>query len=153
MTLRLALYQPDIPQNAGTLMRLCAGLGVPLDVIEPCGFIMNDKNFRRAAMDYIDLIDMTRHIDWHAFMAQKKGRLILLTAHAPARYTDFAFEVDDILLAGRESAGAPENVASSCDAAVAVPMRPPARCLNVAVACSMVLGEALRQTRWSKTTP
>lgn len=150
--MRLALYQPDIPQNTGTLMRLCAGLGVAMDIIEPCGFVLNDKNLKRAGMDYLDHLDLTRHDSWEKFLAHKKSRLILMENNVPTRYTDFIFREDDILLAGRESAGVPDFVAAACDAAVLIPMTPPARSLNVAVASSMILGEALRQTRWNKNT-
>jgi tRNA (cytidine/uridine-2'-O-)-methyltransferase len=150
--MRLALYQPDIPQNTGTIMRLCAGLGVALDIIEPCGFVLNDKNLKRAGMDYLEHLDLTRHISWDAFLAQKQGRLILMENDGAYVYSDFSFQSGDILLAGRESAGVPADVAKVCAAVVKIPMTPPARSLNVAVASGIILGEALRQTRWSKKT-
>jgi tRNA (cytidine/uridine-2'-O-)-methyltransferase len=150
--MRLALYQPDIPQNTGTIMRLCAGLGVALDIIEPCGFVLNDKNLKRAGMDYLEHLDLTRHISWDAFLAQKQGRLILMENDGAHLYSDFSFQSGDILLAGRESAGVPADVVKACAAVVKIPMTPPARSLNVAVASGIILSEALRQTRWSKKT-
>lgn len=144
--MRLALYQPDIPQNTGTLMRTAAAFGVPVDIIEPCGFILDDRRLRRAGMDYLDLVDMTRHASWNAFRAgPTEGRLVLLTTKGSTPYTDFVFGRTDILLLGRESAGAPAEVHAAADARVIIPMRPPARSLNIAVAAAMVLGEAMRQ--------
>jgi len=145
--MRLALYEPDIPQNTGTVMRLCACMGVPLDIIEPCGFLLSDKNLKRAGMDYLDHLDMTRHVSWEAFRAATASRrLVLLTTKTDLPFTSFAFGADDILLAGRESAGVPEAVHAACPARVTIPMAKGMRSLNVAVACSMVLSEALRQT-------
>lgn len=146
--MRLALYEPDIPQNTGTLMRLCACLGVPLDIIEPCGFILSDKNLRRAGMDYIDQLDMTKHINWAAFKAASVGkRLVLMSTKASGSFLDFQFQPNDILIAGRESAGVPEQVHAECDARVLIPMQPGMRSLNVALASGIILGEALRQTK------
>jgi len=146
--MRLALYEPDIPQNTGTLMRLCACLGVPLDIIEPCGFILSDKNLRRAGMDYIDQLDMTKHMNWEAFKTASAGkRLILMSTKASGSFLDFAFQPDDILIAGRESAGVPEEVHAACDARVLIPLQPGLRSLNVALASGIILGEALRQTK------
>src|ERR1700691_5772029 len=112
--LRLALYQPDIPQNAGSLMRLCACLGVAMDIIEPCGFLLSDRNFRRAGMDYLKQADIRRHESWSQFRdnfpASSPGRLILLTTRGDRAYTDFAFAADDTLMVGRESAGVPDAV-------------------------------------------
>lgn len=145
--LRLALFNPDIPQNAGTLMRLCACLDVPLDVIEPCGFLMTDANLRRAGMDYLSLLDMTRHAGWDDFRAARaRNRLVLMTTKGEAAFHDFAFRPGDVLIAGRESAGVPDDVHAACDARITIPMRPGVRSLNVAVATAMVLSEALRQT-------
>lgn len=145
--MRLALYEPDIPQNTGTLMRLAACLAVPLDIIEPCGFLLSDKNLKRAGMDYTDNLDLTRHLDWTSFQnAQQGRRIVLLTTKTDLCYTDFAFRPDDVLLAGRESAGVPDSVHDACTARVTVPMAAGLRSLNVAVAAAMVLGEALRQT-------
>ncbi|HWC62128.1 MAG TPA: tRNA (cytidine(34)-2'-O)-methyltransferase [Rhizomicrobium sp.] len=143
---RLALYQPDIPQNAGSLMRLCACLGVAMDLIEPCGFLLSDRNFRRAGMDYRAGLSLTRHESWEAFRATRQGRLLLLTTKAATAYTGFAFDPSDTILAGRESAGVPDEVHRAADARLLIPMRPGMRSLNVAQAAAMVLGEALRQT-------
>ncbi|MGQ9371871.1 tRNA (cytidine(34)-2'-O)-methyltransferase [Azospirillum sp. ST 5-10] len=145
--MRLALIEPDIPQNTGTLMRLCAALGVPMDIVEPCGFLLDDRRLRRAGMDYLDHLDLTRHSSWEAYRrADAPGRLVLLTTHGAIPYTAFAFRVDDRLMVGSESAGAPEAVHAAAAARVVIPLRPPARSLNVAIAAAMVLGEALRQT-------
>ena len=146
VSLRLALYQPDIPQNAGSLMRLCACLGVAMDIIEPCGFLLSDRNFRRAGMDYRAGVDLTRHDSWETFRANRSGRLLLLTTKAARPYTDFGFVPGDTLLLGRESAGVPEAVHNQVEARLLIPMRPGMRSLNVAQAAAMVLGEALRQT-------
>lgn len=142
---RLALYQPDIPQNAGTLMRLGACTGVGLDIIEPCGFILDDKRMKRSVMDYADHADVTRHVSWGAFQAQRRGRLVLLTTRAAVPYTRVAYQPDDILLLGRESAGVPDDVHDAADVRVLIPMMPGTRSLNVAIAAAMVLGEVLRQ--------
>ena len=145
--MRLALYQPDIPQNAGAVVRLCACFSVPLDVIEPAGFLFTVREMRRVAMDYAPLADVSRHASWAAFLAQRRtGRLVLMTTQATMRHVDFAFAPDDVLLLGRESAGAPEEVHRAADARLRIPLRPEARSLNVAIAAGMVLGEALRQT-------
>ena len=152
MPLTLALYQPDIPQNTGTMLRLCACLGVAAAIIEPAGFALSDKRFRRAGMDYLDALDLARHVDFAAFEAWRRGaarRLVLLTTAAETSYLDFAFRPGDVLLVGRESAGVPADVASAADARVKIPMRPGLRSLNVAVAAAMALGEALRQARAS----
>jgi tRNA (cytidine/uridine-2'-O-)-methyltransferase len=143
--MRLALYQPDIPQNAATSIRLAACLGVAIDIIEPCGFVFSGANFRRAGMDYLNTADVTRHESWTAFQATHKGRLVLLTTKASLPYTLFAFAPDDILLMGRESAGVPDEVHESADARIRIPLQPGMRSLNVAVAGAMALGEALRQ--------
>ncbi|HTK84284.1 MAG TPA: tRNA (cytidine(34)-2'-O)-methyltransferase [Patescibacteria group bacterium] len=149
MSVRLALYQPDIPQNAGAAMRLCACLGVGLDVIEPCGFIWDDKKIRRAGMDYIDAADIARHSSWQAFLdnRQGSGRLVLLTVQGATAYSNFAFAPGDIIIAGRESAGVPDEVHNAADARLLVPMQKGMRSLNVVNASAMVLGEALRQTK------
>jgi tRNA (cytidine/uridine-2'-O-)-methyltransferase len=144
--LRLALYQPDIPQNAGSLMRLCACLDVAMDIIEPCGFLLTDRNFRRAGMDYRDGADLSRHGNWDTFRAKAPGRLLLLTTKSARPYAGFAFAPSDTLVLGRESAGVPESVHDTVDARLLIPMRPGMRSLNVAQAAAMVLGEALRQT-------
>jgi tRNA (cytidine/uridine-2'-O-)-methyltransferase len=147
--MRLALYQPDIPQNTGTMLRLAACLGVAVDIVEPAGFDVSDRNFRRAGLDYLDHLDITRHASWRAFEEWRRTgglRLVLATTKAALPYTDFAFDPNDILLLGRESAGVPDEVHQAADARVAVPMREDMRSLNVAVAAAMILGEALRQT-------
>ncbi|MEI6574106.1 MAG: tRNA (cytidine(34)-2'-O)-methyltransferase [Alphaproteobacteria bacterium] len=146
--MHLALYQPDIPQNAGTILRLCACLGVTAHLIEPAGFPISDKNFRRAGMDYLDQIDIRRHIGWTDFEVWRKSigaRLILATTRGATPYPDFAFRPDDILLMGRESAGVPDDVHESADARLLIPMRTGLRSINVAVSAAMILGEALRQ--------
>ena len=151
--IRLALYQPDIPQNAGTMMRLCACLGIACDLIEPAGFPVSDRHFRRAGMDYLDVLSIERHVSFAAFAAWRAqqvstgvaARLVLLTTRAAVPYTDFAFATGDILMVGRESAGVPEAVHEAADARLTIPMRPDMRSLNVAVAAAMVVGEALRQ--------
>jgi tRNA (cytidine/uridine-2'-O-)-methyltransferase len=144
--MRLALFEPDIPQNTGALLRLAACLGLRVDLIEPAGFVLSDKRLQRAGMDYVDLIPLTRHASWDAFQAARSGRLILLTTRAETPYTEFSFAPDDVLLLGRESAGVPDDVHIASDARLRVPMVPGARSLNVALAASMVLSEALRQT-------
>lgn len=145
--MRLALYQPDIPQNTGTMMRLCACLGVPMDVIEPCGFVLNDKNLRRAGMDYIDGLDFSRHDSWDHFMqARSRARIVLLTTKTDRSFLDFAFQPEDVLLMGRESAGVPDDVHESVASRVTIPIMAGMRSLNVALAAAMVLTEALRQT-------
>jgi tRNA (cytidine/uridine-2'-O-)-methyltransferase len=144
---RLALYQPDIPQNAGACMRLAACFGVPLDLIEPCGFILDDRRMARSAMDYRQHLDLTRHISWDAFLRTRApGRLVLLTTRATTRHVDFAFRHDDTLLLGRESAGVPDEVHAQVDASVVIRLKPEVRSLNVAQAAAIVLAEALRQT-------
>ena len=145
--MRLALFEPDIPQNTATIVRLGACLGVPVDVIEPCGFLFSEAGFRRAGLDYIERAEIVRHANWQAFREKTPGRLVLLTTKAALAYTAFAFEASDTLLLGRESAGVPDYVHEAAGARVAVPMRPGLRSLNVAMAGAMVLGEALRQTK------
>ena len=149
--MRMALYQPDIPQNTGAIMRTAACLGVACDVIGPTGFVMTDKKLRRAGMDYLDRLVLAEHPSWRAFRdrlrANGGSRLVLLSTAAATSYLDFAYRGDDVLLAGSESLGVPAEVAAACDAAVRVPIVAGARSLNVAQALAMVLGEALRQTR------
>jgi tRNA (cytidine/uridine-2'-O-)-methyltransferase len=144
--IRLALYQPDIPQNVGAAMRLCACLGCPLDIIEPCGFPWDERKIRQSAMDYYEAASVTRHTSWNAFREGKRGRTVLMTTKAAIPYTDYPFQPGDILLAGRESAGVPDDVHDAADARLLIPMRPGLRSLNVINACAMMLGEALRQT-------
>jgi tRNA (cytidine/uridine-2'-O-)-methyltransferase len=145
--MRLALFEPDIPQNLGAFIRLSACLGVPLDVIEPCGFPVDDKRIRRAAMDYYDLAAIRRHASWNAFQRERKpGRLVLLTTAGATRFPEASFHTDDTLLLGRESAGVPAEVHAAADLRLRIPLQKSLRSLNVATAAAMVLGEALRQT-------
>ncbi len=147
--MRLALYQPDIAQNTGTMLRLAACLGVGVDVIAPTGFDMTDRALRRAGLDYLAHVEIVRHASFADFEAarQRSGsRLVLLTAHAELPYASFAFQATDTLLVGRESAGVPDAVHAAADARLRIPIRPGLRSLNVAVAAAMALGEALRQT-------
>ena len=153
--MRIALYEPDIPQNAGTILRLAACLGVEAHIIEPAGFPVTDRAFRRAGMDYLDQVSITRHPGWDDFDQWRKkmqdhgdgARLILFTTRSAVSYLDHAYRRDDVLLFGRESAGVPERVHEAADARLTIPIRPGLRSLNVAVACAMALGEAMRQTR------
>lgn len=147
--IRLAFYQPDIPQNTGTMLRMAACLGMAVDIIEPAGFDVSDRNFRRAGLDYLDHLTIARHPSWRAFAAFRAEaglRLVLTTTRGATPYTAFAFGPHDIVLMGRESAGVPGEVHAAADARVVVPMRPRLRSLNVAVAAAMIVGEALRQT-------
>lgn len=148
-TVALALYQPDIPQNAGNILRLAACLGVPVHIVGPAGFDMSDRALRRSGMDYIPHAAILRHIDWNAFDANRRQagrRLVLLTTRGDTAYFRFAFRPGDVLLLGRESAGVPDAVHAAADARLIVPMQPGLRSLNVASAAAMVVGEALRQT-------
>lgn len=144
--LKLALYQPDIPQNVGAAMRLCACLGMEMDIIEPCGFPFNDKKIKQAGMDYMTLVNYTRHPSWENFRSiHKERRIILMTTKASVPYTEFRFQAGDILMAGRESAGVPDDVHDAVDGRVLIPMHGEARSLNIVNACAMIAGEALRQ--------
>jgi tRNA (cytidine/uridine-2'-O-)-methyltransferase len=145
--MRLALFEPDIPQNLGAFIRLSACLQVPLDLIEPCGFPVDDKRIRRAAMDYYDLAAIARHASWSAFRRDRDpGRLILLTTKGAQTFPGIAFEPGDTLLFGRESAGVPDEVHDTADLRLRIPLQKGARSLNVALAAAMVVSEALRQT-------
>jgi tRNA (cytidine/uridine-2'-O-)-methyltransferase len=149
--MRLALYQPEIAQNTGTLIRLGACLGFPLDIIEPCGFIMNDRKMKRSGMDYVEKVEIKRHDSWDAFQnARQNRRLILLSPIGQSNYLDFEYQEDDILLVGRESDGVPPEVRAACTHAVYIPMQPDCRSINVAIAAALVVGEALRQINRSK---
>ena len=148
--MRLALFQPDIPQNLGAGVRLCACLGVGLDVIEPCAFPLSDKSLKRAALDYAPLASITRHDSWSKFLIRPgaaTGRLVLFTTKGSDPYLSFAFAPDDTLLFGQESAGVPDHVHAAVDARLFIPMQPATRSLNVIVAAGIALGEALRQTQ------
>ncbi len=159
MPLRLALYQPDIPQNTGTVLRLCACLGMQAHIVEPAGFPTSDRAFRRAGMDYLDAVDIVRHASWRDFETWRRNRhcrLVLFTTKSTLSYLDYSFETDDVLLFGRESAGVPDEVHEAADARLVIPLRPGLRSLNVALAAAMVAGEALRQTgamSQASTTP
>jgi tRNA (cytidine/uridine-2'-O-)-methyltransferase len=143
MPVRLALYEPDIAQNTGAILRLAACLGVGVDVIEPCGFVWSEPKLRRAGMDYLDRVDLARHASWRAF--RPAGRLVLLSTRGDVRLPDFRFSAGDTLLLGRESAGVPDAVHAAATARVRVPLVPGERSLNVALAAALALGEALRQ--------
>ena len=146
--MQIALYQPDIPQNTGTILRLCACLGLAAHIIEPAGFAVSDRQFRRAGMDYLDHLAWRRHDSWSAFedwRAAQGHRLLLFTTKAATSYLDFSYKADDILLLGRESAGVPDTVAEVADARLRIPLRPGLRSLNVAMAAAMAAGEALSQ--------
>ena len=145
--MRLALLEPDIPQNAGALIRLGACLGVPVDIIEPCGFLFVDARLKRAGMDYLEFAEVVRHTSWTEFVRATTDRKILLTTKTSERYTDFHYKAADVLILGRESAGVPAHVHQAAAARLCIPMREGLRSLNVALAGAMVLAEALRQTK------
>jgi tRNA (cytidine/uridine-2'-O-)-methyltransferase len=147
--MRIALYQPDIPQNTGTILRLAACLALEAHVIEPAGFPTSDRAFRRAGMDYLDQVALVRHVSWDAFETWRRTRglrLVVFTTRAATSYLDHAFEVRDLLLFGRESAGVPDEVHQAADIRLKIPIRPGLRSLNVAMTCAMAVGEAMRQT-------
>jgi tRNA (cytidine/uridine-2'-O-)-methyltransferase len=152
--MHIALLEPDIPQNTGTILRLAACLGLQAHLIEPAGFPTSDRAFRRAGMDYLDHVSLTRHVSWSAFEAWRRAadlRLVLLTTRATQSFLDHNFAPRDILLFGRESSGAPDAVHAAADARLKVPMRPGLRSINVAMSCAIVVAEALRQTgQWPK---
>jgi len=150
--LRIALYQPDIPGNTGTILRLAACLGLSVDIIEPAGFDISDRNLKRAGMDYLAAVTLTRHLSWQQFEAWRETsgrRLVLASTKAAERYTDFTFRPDDILLFGRESAGVPDIVHETADGRILIPMVEGQRSINVAMSAAMIAGEALRQTGWT----
>ncbi|KTR02597.1 tRNA methyltransferase [Aureimonas ureilytica] len=152
MPLSLALYQPDIAGNTGTLLRLGACLGIDVEVIEPAGFDLSDRNLKRAGMDYLEMARLVRHVDFEAFeqMRRQAGRrMVLMTTRGATDYRDVAFGPDDVLLFGRESAGVPDRVHDLADIRAVIPMQPGARSLNLAVSAAMVVGEAMRQLRVS----
>jgi tRNA (cytidine/uridine-2'-O-)-methyltransferase len=147
--MRIALFQPDIPQNTGTILRLCACLDVEAHIIEPAGFPVSDRHFRRAGMDYLDQVTIVRHDSWTAFEQWHAGigaRLLLFTTKGARPYLDHRYADTDILLFGRESAGVPDAVAAAADARLVIPIKPGLRSLNVAMAAAMAIGESLRQT-------
>jgi tRNA (cytidine/uridine-2'-O-)-methyltransferase len=145
--MRLALFEPDIPQNTGAILRLGACCGVPVDLIEPFGFLWDDRRLKRAGLDYLDSVALARHASWTKFCAARgEGRLVLMTTRGTTPYHRFAFRADDTLLFGRETSGVPDAVHEAAAARLVIPLRPGLRSLNVALAAAMVLGEALRQT-------
>ncbi|MGB7205802.1 MAG: tRNA (cytidine(34)-2'-O)-methyltransferase [Anderseniella sp.] len=147
--IEIALYQPDIAQNAATTVRLAACLGLTVHIIEPAGFLWNSRDFRRAGMDYTDQANIIRQPDWAAFIAHAgHRRIVLATTKSDMNYTDFGFRPDDIILVGRESAGVPDHIHDTATHHIGIPMQPGTRSLNVAVATAMITGEALRQTLW-----
>jgi tRNA (cytidine/uridine-2'-O-)-methyltransferase len=154
--MRLALFQPDIPQNLGAALRLGACLAVPIDVIEPCGFPFSDRDIRRAAMDYGQMAQVTRHTGWSAFLEARgaaAGRLLLFTTRAAQPFQAFEYHTDDILLFGRESAGVPDEVHAAADARLIIPLAPGARSLNLTLSAAMALSEGLRQTNGFPSPP
>ena len=145
--MRLALFQPDIPQNTGAIIRLSACFGIPLDIIEPCGFILSDAKLRRSGMDYLNLANIKRHVSWNAFIKERKqSRLVLITTRAEDSLKQFAFNDNDTLILGRESSGVPQAVHNAIPEKVRIPMDKKARSLNVSIAAGIILWEALRQT-------
>ena len=147
--IRIALFEPDIPQNTGTILRLAACLGLEAHIIEPAGFPVSDRAFRRAGMDYLDEVALRRHPSWREFEGWRAAhglRLVLFTTKAPTSYLDHRYEAHDVLLFGRESAGVPDRVHETADVRLRIPMRPRMRSINVAMVCAMAVGEALRQT-------
>ena len=148
--LRIALFEPDIPQNTGAILRLAACFDIGVDIIEPCGFVFSERRLKRSGMDYMERVSIKLHQSWDSFSVSRvgsRGRLLLLTTRAEQAYTSFEFLVQDTLLLGRESAGVPEKVHQAADVRLTIPMANGMRSLNVAQSASMVLGEALRQTR------
>jgi tRNA (cytidine/uridine-2'-O-)-methyltransferase len=146
--MQIALFQPDIPQNTGTILRLCACLGVTAHIIEPAGFPVSDRHFRRAGMDYLDRVSIMRHDSWSKFEHWRREagcRLVLFTTRGDGSYLDYRYGAADILMFGRESAGVPDDVSVAADARLVIPIAPGLRSLNVAMAAAMALGEATRQ--------
>lgn len=147
--LKIALYQPDIPGNTGTILRFAACMGLSVEIIEPASFVMSDKNLKRAGMDYIAAATMTRHVNYAAFEEWRKAsgrRVILASTKGALPYTEFEFRPDDILMFGRESAGVPDHVHDNADARILIPMVEGQRSINVALSAAMIAGEAMRQT-------
>ncbi len=144
----LALFEPDIAQNTGAMLRTCACFGIRAAIIEPAGFPVSDRHFRRSGMDYLDHVEIDRHVSWRIFSQWRRGnekRLVLLTTRAEETLWDFAFRRDDVIMVGRESAGVPQEVHDDADARVRIAIRPAMRSLNVSVAAALALGEAMRQ--------
>lgn len=148
--LSIALYQPDIPQNTGTILRMAACLDLHVHIIEPCGFALNDRTLKRAGMDYLERSQFTKHLSWDHFLSWAKGedkRLLLATTKAEASFLDMTFEIGDILLFGRESVGVPDDVHNIADIRMTIPMRAGERSLNLAISTAMVATEAMRQLK------
>jgi tRNA (cytidine/uridine-2'-O-)-methyltransferase len=153
--MQIALFQPDIPQNTGTILRLCACLGAAAHIIEPAGFPVSDRHFRRAGMDYLDQVSIMRHDSWSKFEQWRNEagyRLVLFSTRGTSSYLDYRYGADDVLLFGRESAGVPDEVVNAADARLVIPIKAGLRSLNVAMAAAMALGEALRQTGSASST-
>lgn len=151
--LRIALYQPDIAGNTGTILRLAACLGLGVDIIEPAGFDVSDRNLKRAGMDYIAAVSLNRHVNWERFDEWRISagrRLVLASTKAAERYSDFTFRAEDVLLFGRESAGVPDHVHDRADGRIIIPMVEGQRSINVAMSAAMIAGEAMRQTVFSR---
>jgi len=144
--MRIALIQPEIPQNTGAVLRLAACLGVGVDIVEPCGFVWTDNRLRRAGMDYLDRVAVRRHRSWSQFLSARTGRLVLLTTKGTASYTSVSFQAADTIVLGNESSGAPAEVHAAADLRVSVPMAAGMRSMNLAMTAAIVIGEALRQT-------
>ena len=150
--MRIALFEPDIPQNAGNIFRLGACLGIPIDIIEPAGFVIDDKRLKRASMDYYDYLDLTKHVSWEKFYEWSKKnsyQLILLTTKSQKSYYDYKFQAKDIILFGRESAGVPDYVHQAVDERLTIPMIKGPRSINLSSSVSMVAGEMIRQLKLS----
>ena len=150
--MRIALFEPDIPQNAGNIFRLGACLGIPIDIIEPAGFVIDDKRLKRASMDYYDYLDLTKHVSWEKFYEWSKKnsfQLILLTTKSQKSYYDYKFQAKDIILFGRESAGVPDYVHGAADERLTIPMIKGPRSINLSSSVSMVAGEMIRQLKLS----
>ncbi len=150
--LRIALYQPDIPGNTGTILRLAACLGLSVDIIEPAGFDISDRNLKRSGMDHLANVALTRHVNWQQFDQWRRSegrRIVLGSTKAALPYTQFQFRPDDILLFGRESAGVTDQVHETADGRILIPMVEGQRSINVAMSAAMITGEALRQVQWN----
>ncbi len=149
--MNIVLYQPEIPQNAGTILRMAACFKVNVHIVEPCGFGISDRKLKRAGMDYLDFSSITYHPSWEDFQSQNTKRLVLLSTKASVPYYQFPFHEDDMLMVGRESDGVPEEIENGIQHRIVIPMESGFRSLNVAISLGIVLGESLRQTRWMNT--
>ncbi len=147
--MQVSLFEPEIPQNTGTIARLCSCFDIPLNIIEPASFILDNKKFKRAGMDYLDHVDLRRHTSFENFRKSIGGRIILLDIKAKTKYFDINYREDDCLMVGKESTGVPDEIFDICDERVIIPMCSGRRSINVALSLGIVLGEALRQTKWN----